>query len=484
MQRKLGQIGGMSLLIAGIIVSVLMAASGSASVLRPEIAPFTASINPVVGRDDQITAPPAVAPVKDYEAISLFGQKLVSPAPDPAALQQYEQARRDFAAGPTEDNFIWLGRRTAYLGRYREAINIYSEGLKKFPASYRLLRHRGHRYISTRQFDRAVADFEKAAALVQGKPLEVEPDGTPNKAGKPVSNTQFNIYYHLGLAHFLTRSFTKAEAAYRECLRWSKNDDSVVAVTDWLYMTLRRTGQTSAAAKALVPIHRGLKLIEDGAYLDRLLMFMGEISEDAYAKERPEETAPEKAIRSYGLGLTRLWRGDKAGARELFDVLVMSGNWASFATIAAEAELADLVRFDPDRRSVGSVLTAWSLSWNIYDLDLAGKLFVSGPQTTYFSSEKPGRIQGFEALMEHHRGFGFVSNGKTADNRLWLEDCTIQEDTAMAYVTARWFLDRDVAGPGPVQKGPVTFVLMRGNDGWKIGHAHFANDPVVPAAAK
>jgi len=482
--KKIGWVAGLLLIVTGVSGCAFMTTSDSVASLRPETSLFPAAINSATETSEQVPAPPTASPAKDYEAISLFGQKLVSLAPDPASLERYEQARRDFAAAPTEDNLIWLGRRTAYLGRYREAIGIYSDGLKKFPGSYRLYRHRGHRYISIRQFDRAIADFEKAAALVQGKPLEIEPDGTPNKAGKPVSNTQFNIYYHLGLAHFLTRSFTKAEAAYRECLRWSKNDDSVVAVTDWLYMTLRRTGQASAAAKALIPIHRGLKIIENGAYLDRLLMFKGEIAEDAFAKERPDETAPEKAIRAYGLGLTRLWRSDRAGARELFDVLVMSGNWASFATIAAEAELADLVRFDPDRRSVGSALNAWSLSWNIYDLDLTGKLFVSDPRTTYVSSEKPGLIQGFQALMEHHRGFGFIPNGKNADNRLWLENCSVQEDAAMAYVTARWFFDRDLAGPGPVQKGPVTFVLTRGIDGWRIVHAHFANDPAAPATAQ
>jgi ketosteroid isomerase-like protein len=127
-------------------------------------------------------------------------------------------------------------------------------------------------------------------------------------------------------------------------------------------------------------------------------------------------------------------------------------------------------------------LTAWTLAWNIYDLDLAGKLFVPGSRTTYFSSEKPGRIAGSEALMEHHRGFGFVPGGKAADNRLWLENFTVWEEKDMAFVTAGWGFDRDVAGPGPVQKGPVTFVLVRGDDGWRIVHAHFANDPapIVP----
>jgi hypothetical protein len=108
----------------------------------------------------------------------------------------------------------------------------------------------------------------------------------------------------------------------------------------------------------------------------------------------------------------------------------------------------------------------------------------AGPRTTYFSSEKPGRIQGFEALMEHHRGFGFVPGGKTADNRLWLEDDAVWEDQGMAFVTARWLFDRDVAAQVPVQKGPVTFVLIRGDDGFRIVHAHFANDPAAPIGSR
>ena len=431
-----------------------------------------------------LTTQPASAqvPQKPYEAISLFGQPLVSAPPSAAALAQYDQAKRDFDAAATEDRYIWLGRRAGYLGRFREAIAVYTDGLATFPGSYRLYRHRGHRYISLRQFGRAIADFEKAAALVKGRPLEVEPDGAPNKAGIPLSNTQFNIYYHLGLAYFLTRDFPKAEAAYRECLRWSKNDDSVVATTDWLYMTLRRTGQTAEAAKALAPIRRGMTVIEDGAYLERLLMFKGEIPEAEFGRERPDETAPEKAIRAYGLGLAALWRGETEQARTLFTQLVRTTAWASFATIAAEVELADLTRGAPDCASVGSALTAWSLAWNTYDLDLIRTLFASGQAPTYFSSEKPGRIEGFEAIMAHHRGFGFVPGGKASDARLWLQDVVIQHKDSLALVTGAWRFDRDVASAAPARRGPVTFILQRTTDGWRIIHAQFANDPpaVVP----
>jgi hypothetical protein len=425
-------------------------------------------------------APPATAPTapKPYEGISLFGVPLTSAGPDEASLGRYEQARRDFEAAPTEDAVVWLGRRAAYLGRYRDAIRIYSDGLERFPDSYRLYRHRGHRYITLRQFGRAIADLDQAAALARGKPLEVEPDGMPNAAGVPVSNTHFNIYYHLGLACYLARDFAKAETAYRECLKWSKNDDSVVAVSDWLYMTLRRAGRVADAATVLAPIRRGMPLLENGAYLDRLLTFKGIVPTEDFARAKPNESASERAIRAYGMGMMRLWEGDRDGAREWFERLAGGGAWASFAAIAAEVELAGLMQAEPDRRSPASTLAAWSLSWNLYDLDLAARLFTTDPPPTYFSSETPGRIGGVDALMAHHKGFGFVPGGKAADNRLWLEDLQVREGGGFASATAVWLFDRDVAGPAPAQRGPVTFVLAKTEDGWRIGHAHFANDPV------
>lgn len=278
------------------------------------------------------------------ETVSLLGAPLYSPPPTDSARAAYHQALADFDKSPTEDAWIWLGRRAAYLGRYREAVRIFSDGLARFPQSYWLLRHRGHRYITLREFRFAIDDLERAAILAKGQPLEIEPDGAPNKAGVPVSNTHFNIYYHLGLAYYLVRDFPKAEQAYRACLTWSKNDDSVVAVSDWLYMTLRRLGKSGDAARVLAPVHRGMTLLENGAYLDRLLLFKGEIAETAFAAAKADESPSEQAIRAYGMGMSRLWADDRAGARSWFQQLVLAGSWPSFATIAAEAELVELAR--------------------------------------------------------------------------------------------------------------------------------------------
>jgi tetratricopeptide (TPR) repeat protein len=152
-------------------------------------------------------------------------------------------ARAAYEKNPNDaDALIWVGRRLGYLGRYREAIDVFSEGAKKHPRDARMLRHRGHRWITLRDFDRAIRDLDRAAELVRGKPDQIEPDGLPNARNIPTSSLQSNIWYHLGLAHFLKGDFEAALPAYRACMSVSKNPDGLVSTSHWLYMTLRRLG--------------------------------------------------------------------------------------------------------------------------------------------------------------------------------------------------------------------------------------------------
>src|SRR5688572_17781695 len=102
-------------------------------------------------------------------------------------------AAKTFASDPSEENTIWLGRRHAYLGQYRRAIGVFSDGIARYPRSYKLLRHRGHRYITLREFDRAIADLSRAAELSRGVPDEIEPDGAPNAQNRPRSTSHSNI---------------------------------------------------------------------------------------------------------------------------------------------------------------------------------------------------------------------------------------------------------------------------------------------------
>jgi tetratricopeptide (TPR) repeat protein len=145
------------------------------------------------------------------------------------------------------ESLIWVGRRLAYLGRYQEAIEKFSLGIELFPNDARFLRHRGHRWITLREFDKAIEDLESATRLIEGTCDQVEPDGQPNAAGIPTSTLHTNIWYHLGLARFLKGDFEKALAAYQRCLAAATNHDMRVATIDWQYMTLRRLNRIDEA---------------------------------------------------------------------------------------------------------------------------------------------------------------------------------------------------------------------------------------------
>jgi hypothetical protein len=114
--------------------------------------------------------------------------------------------------------------------------------------------------------------------------------------------------------------------------------------------------------------------------------------------------------------------------------------------------------------------------WNLYDLTLLYSLFSADPAPSYYSSEKRGLIHGLEPIVEHHRELGFMAGGKAQDNRLWLEDVHAQPLGTTAFVTARWFLDKNVGEDRPVEQGLATFVLIQAPDGYRIVHAHLAND--------
>ena len=179
------------------------------------------------------------------EATSLLGRPLsnapVSETARPkmeadlaSALAVWEKDRTD------ADAHIWLGRRTAYLGRFREALRIYTDGINRHPNDARFYRHRGHRYITVREFDRAIADLEKAAALRKGQPDEVEPDGQPNARNIPTSTLHSNIWYHLALARYLKGDNMRAVEDWRRTRDVGKNPDNLVSSSNWLYLSLRR----------------------------------------------------------------------------------------------------------------------------------------------------------------------------------------------------------------------------------------------------
>ena len=231
-----------------------------------------------------------------------------------------------------------MGRRLAYLGRYQEAIRWFSDTIRRDPHDARLYRHRGHRFITTRQLDKAIRDLERGSRLMARGPDQVEPDGLPNAANIPTSSLYTNVWYHLGLARYLKGDFSGAAAAYKSCLEASDNDDMRVAALDWYYRALRRDGKHDEAKKLIADVKEDTKLLESGDYHKCLLMYQGKLDGETLIQQMGSDLS--SATLAYGVANYLALEGKDKRAKEILKTVIEKGHWAAFGYIAAEADLA------------------------------------------------------------------------------------------------------------------------------------------------
>jgi len=284
-------------------------------------------------------------PIEDVKIDTLQGQSLLKTTlvsqqlqpKDSAKIAKYLKSLETYNSNPMNPDFvIWLGRRMAYMVDYQAAIGIFTEGIKKHPEDARMYRHRGHRYISTRQLDLAIQDLEKATELIQGKADIIEPDGIPNKLNTPVSSLHTNIYYHLGLAYYLKADWRNALTNFQSCLQASTNDDMRVAASHWLYMILRRLELPEEAEQLLIPISDDMTIIENDAYYLLLLYYKGYRDENDL--DSNTSLGSNEAVQ-YGIAHWHQYNDQLETAIAMYEYLIENGNWAGFGYIAAEAEL-------------------------------------------------------------------------------------------------------------------------------------------------
>src|SRR5216117_4222214 len=147
---------------------------------------------------------------------------------DSGAIARAESA---LAADPLNiDRIIALGVAQSGVRQYKEAIATFTRGLKIAPNNALLYRWRGHRYLSTRQFDRALDDLTRGARL---------------------DSTIFGIWYHLGIVRFARGEFDSAAAAFRRAQPRAPDASEIAGTTDWLWMSLSRAGR-GVEAQALL----------------------------------------------------------------------------------------------------------------------------------------------------------------------------------------------------------------------------------------
>lgn len=283
---------------------------------------------------------------------SLMGRAMPAPKFDEAERARLEadllKAQENLVAQPeSEDAAIWVGRRLGYLQRYNDAIDAFTEGLKKHPDSYRLLRHRGHRFITVRRFDLALADLSRAWSLARNAPDTVEPDGAPTEGVPPRGTDKSSILYHLGLVKYLMWDYAGCVATFRESLALpTTNDDNRVSATYWMYLSLRAEHRDAQAAALLAEIRDGMDVRENTSYYALLKAYKA----GALPKEMIEQAEGTKngargetidnATIGYGVGEYLVLSGETDRGREILRNLAYKGPWAGFGTIAAESRVA------------------------------------------------------------------------------------------------------------------------------------------------
>lgn len=265
---------------------------------------------------------------------------------DPVVKHQREAelaaARSRLAAHDGDrDSWIWVGRRLAYLGRFREALDVYSAALLRFPDDPRLLRHRGHRHLTLRELEAARRDLARAAAGIATLPNEVEQDGLPNPRNEPRTTLHGNVWYHLGLAEYLLGNDAEALAAWDRARAIAGNDDAWVAAAYWSVLGSWRVGVDPKPI--LAEVTADMDLVENHTYHLLLLVFRGDV--DA-APLRAAVLDPEtgggvdRATLGYGLAAQALAAGETDTGLALCRAVLRSPAWNAFGYLAAEATLA------------------------------------------------------------------------------------------------------------------------------------------------
>lgn len=236
--------------------------------------------------------------------------------PDSGPVARAEKA---LAADPRNlQLYIALGTAQAGARQMQEAVQTFTRALTVAPTDPMMYRWRGHRNISVRNWDQAMADLTKGYGL---------------------DSLNYGILYHLGVLRFLRGDYNGAADAFRRAQPRAPDAGELKGSTDWMWMSLMRAGRASEAAAMLA--RRPDTLPISNAYDRRLRLYRGELTPATFFT--PADTSDvDVATLSFGLGNWYLVKGDTNTARAMFERSVKSGGWPGFAFMASEVELARL----------------------------------------------------------------------------------------------------------------------------------------------
>ncbi|TRO46396.1 hypothetical protein E2P65_05825 [Candidatus Bathyarchaeota archaeon] len=299
--------------------------------------------------------------IENVEAFSLFGEPLYR-APItlwlPSEKEAYERKLREHEESYRRalDEYLrdpedpvrleWLGRRAGILGRFNEAAVIFSMGVEMYPNNPRFYRFRGHRFVILRRIDLAIADFERAASLIEGREDEAEyyVSGGREDGKIGVMSFNWNVWYHQGFTYFVAGRLEEAAEAYRKCLGAIDHPEGLYSTAHWLYMVLIRLGLQGEADELLDRIPVGEEIIEVHDYYDTLMMYKGQVTPERLLEKARSEGPARLPTRGQAIANLYMARGMTERAIDVYREVLGTGVWTAGVYALSEAELLRLGR--------------------------------------------------------------------------------------------------------------------------------------------
>lgn len=326
-------------LLAGFVLLAANAACDNAdSSTDPVAEPGTES--PAM-EDETRTADEPAAVERPQEAVSFAGEPLYrNPVPAERLDELTSQIELlETKEVKTEDDYIQLGHLYIASNRFRDAIDLYTRGLGDHPQSFKLLRHRGHRYLNVRELDKANADLTAAVELMEGQPVATE----YRLNGEPNATYQHWIWYHVGLYNYFSGNYAAAAEAFQNAVDTAPDSRVVIGSTDWLYNAHNKAGNPDAAKAAIAVIPPDIEGRETSPYYKRVMLYKGVMApEDILDIHKPaEEWTGADMTTGYGVGNWYLFNGDAETAEMIHMKVLQSPFWNAWAYVAADKDYED-----------------------------------------------------------------------------------------------------------------------------------------------
>ncbi|MEM9832425.1 MAG: tetratricopeptide repeat protein [Bacteroidota bacterium] len=277
----------------------------------------------------------------EQEATSFTGKPLYRKDLDEATLAKSDSIIQSVRAKADlrEDDYHTMGLGYVLAYRFRDAIDAYTEGLEKFPDSFKLLRHRGHRYLNVRETEKAIADLMKADELIGAEHLDVM---EYNSDGSSKGTFKFWVWYHVGLYRMFNQQWDEAAEAYEVCLKNASLGNNVSGATAWLYTIYQKMGEDQKAKSVIASLDENFEGDRDYIYFKRILLYQGKVSPaDLMDTDKPLDQWTGRDISvAYSIADWYEQQGNIEKAQELYRDILDTPHWNLWAYAIVDSIVA------------------------------------------------------------------------------------------------------------------------------------------------